>query len=277
MANKRKAPVEASEVIAETEGSSTKKKGIFNIFRNLSVKAGLIIAIFIFGSVALITTLVVVVHMSNLRASSAEYDSLREIAGDIEVTDDFDGQFLSALDEEMLQINPDYICWIRIDGTNIDYPVVRGSDNDRYLKTSFSGDYNIAGAIFMDYRNIGNLFSQSIKDALPHIIVYGHNLQQGGMFTDLRRFLSNQFLETNNIITLIVNDNAIEYRIFSARLSDIEDPAYYLDFSTQRNFNRFADKIDAPLAATQILTLSTCVSGGSDDSRIIVQAYRIFD
>jgi sortase B len=274
MANDNKMPVLASI----TEASSVNEKSIAGTVKNISVKAGLIIAILIFGSIALVTTLVVVVHMSNLRASSAEYDSLREIAGDL-YADSSAGhiQHLSALDEEMLQINPDYICWIRIDGTNIDYPVVRGSDNERYLKTSFNGSYNIAGTIFMDYRNVGNLFFYSISESLPHIILYGHNLQQGGMFTDLRRFLNEQFLELNDIIVLTVNDREIRYRIFAARLTDIEDPAYYLDFSVSRYFRRFADRIDAPIAATQILTLSTCVREGSDDSRIIVQAYRLFD
>jgi len=281
MANKKKTPVKTTtEEIAGSpaDKSSANDKTAKKIFRSLSVKAGLVIAILIFSIIALVTTIIVVVHVSNLRASSAEYESLREIAGDIEFgSGDYEIVHLSAFDEEMRQINSDYICWIRVEGTSIDYPVVRGTDNEKYLKTSFSGDYNIAGTVFMDYRNIGNLFSNSISESLPHIILYGHNLQQGGMFTELRRFLGEQFLKENNIITLRVNDREIKYEIFTARLTDVDDPAYYLDFSTTRHFSRFADKINAPLAATQILTLSTCVRSGSDDARIIVQGYRIFD
>jgi hypothetical protein len=56
-----------------------------------------------------------------------------------------DAPSISAFDTEMRQINPDDICWIRIDGIRVDYPVVRGSDNERYLHTSFSGEENILG------------------------------------------------------------------------------------------------------------------------------------
>ena len=64
-----------------------------------------------------------------------------------------------------------------------------------------------------------------------------------------------------------------EYEIFSVRYTDINDPAYNLDFSTAECFRAFLERNGAPLDATQILTLSTCVGGGSgyEDKRIIVQ------
>jgi len=271
MANKGNKPVSAPGTAAEASKESPMKKNSFTgMFRSMSKTTLIIIAILFFGGIAFFTTLIVMAHVGNLRASSAEYDHLRILAGDVDTGSGDDGAIqLSALDLEMRQINPDFVCWIRIDGTNIDYPVVRGSDNEKYLDTSFGGDKNIAGAIFMDYRNIG--------DPIPHIIIYGHNLQQGGMFTDLRRFLNNQFLEENNIITLTVNGHDVEFEIFSARLTDVDDPAYNLDLSTPRLFARFADRINAPLAATQIITLSTCTSGGNDNARMIVQGYRLFD
>jgi len=273
MATKKKKTATESKPAPEApEKQSSLKKN----FWKLSKTAGIILAIVIFGLVALVTSIIVMVHTSNLRASRAEYDYLREIAGDAEAGAADPGMsHLSALDREMLQINPDYVAWLRIDGTSIDYPVVRGSDNDKYLNISFSGEENIAGAIFMDYRITGDLTADRAGERIPHIIIYGHNLQQGGMFTDLRSFLAAQFLEDNNIITLTVNDQTIRYEIFSARLSSIEDHAYFLNFEESHQFPRFADRIDAPLAATQIITLSTCTRGGSDDARLIVQGYRI--
>ena len=238
--------------------------------RRMSKTVVLIIAILACGTIALFTTIVVVAHTNSIRASGIEYENLRELAGDLETGYEGSGNIqLSAAEQEMRQINPDYVAWIRIDGTNIDYPVVRGNDNMHYLKTSFYGEANIIGSIFMDYRNVG--------ESLPHIILYGHNLQQGGMFTDLLKFFNPQFLEENDRITLIVNDEVIEYEIFSVRLSDITDPAYDLDFGEPRYFARFANRVNAPLQATQILTLSTCTRGGSDDARVIIQAYRLFD
>jgi len=265
MSSKNKTPLKVYDASAEIS-----KKGFFGSLRNISVKMALVIGILFFGCIAIAATLIVAVHTSNLKASSVEYDHLRGLAGDIEaVAVGYGSIGLSALDIEMLSLNPDYVCWIRITGTSIDYPVVRGSDNDTYIKTSFYGESNIAGAIFMDYRNIG--------EPMPHIIIYGHNLQQGGMFSDLKKFTDESFLETNNIITLIINGNEVQFEIFSARLSDTSDPAYDLNFGNPRYFARFANRINAPLAATQILTLSTCASEGDDDARVIVQGYRLFD
>jgi len=246
--------------------------------RRVSKTIALTIAVVVFGCIAMFTTIVAMANASSLRESRAEYDLLREFANDIATaSDDYDIVEKSALDEEMRQMNPDYICWLRVDGTGIDYPVVRGYDNEKYISTSFYGEKNLAGTLFMDYRNVGELFSQSAEDALPHIIIYGHNLQQGGMFGNLRMFLNSQFFEENRRITLTVDDQDIEFEIFSARRSDINDPAYFLNFSEPHYFPRFADKIDAPLSATQIITLSTCASGGGNDARIIIQGYRLFD
>ena len=273
MANKVEMPATGSDTTTET---STSQKKFVGSFRSVSKTIIIFIAILVFGSIAFITTLAVMAHVSSIRASRAEYEGLRVLAGEAESES---GEFavtpLSALDIEMLQINPDYVGWLHIGGTGIDYPVVRGDDNEKYLDTSFYGEESVTGALFMDFRNVGNLLSSSAEDSVPHIIIFGHNLQQGGMFSDLRRFLKREFLEENNIITLTVNDEVMEFQIFSARLSDIEDPAYYINFGDSRSFPRFANRIDAPLRANQIITLSTCVRGGSDDARIIVQGYRL--
>ena len=216
----------------KTIESKLEKAGTKKPFRGISIKTALIITIIVVGAIAIFSTVMVIRHNSSLRASQVEYESLREIAEEIEgTTTGYSGIELSALDTEMRSINPDYIGWIRIDGTSIDYPFVRGDDNEKYISTSFYGEDSKAGAIFMDFRNVGDLLTYRVGEALPHIIIYGHNLQRGGMFTDLRKFVSNRFLEENNIITLIINGETVEFEIFSARLSDINDPAYDLIFN----------------------------------------------
>jgi len=259
-----------SKQLTEQKNSKANKRDLRRIF----VKVGLAIAITVSAIVAVVTTVAVIGHTSNLRTTRAEYAYLQEIAEIIQAESAHIQ--LSTLDEAMLAINPDYVAWIRIDGTNIDYPVVRGPNNEKYLDRSFYGEENIAGAIFMDFRNIGNLATQRVE-TLRNIIIYGHNLRQGGMFTELHRLLDDNFLEQNNIITLIVNDNIVHFEIFSVRLTDVNDPAYFLSFNTPQDFPRFADRIGAPLRATQIITLSTCIVGGNDDDRLIVQGYRLFD
>ena len=61
------------------------------------------------------------------------------------------------------------IAWIRIDDTNINYPVVQGSDNAWFLNRNYKGVFATAGSIFLDYRNTKN-FSDSFS------IIYGHRM-----------------------------------------------------------------------------------------------------
>ena len=48
--------------------------------------------------------------------------------------------------------NSDYRMWIKMDETNINYPVLQGEDNDFYLYADFDGNYYYPGSIFIDYR-----------------------------------------------------------------------------------------------------------------------------
>ena len=76
--------------------------------------------------------------------------------------------FDHALDESILKYKPDpndpdaqldspitdeMVAWLTIDGTNIDYPVMQGSDNSRFLNIDPFGEYSLSGSIFLDSRN----------------------------------------------------------------------------------------------------------------------------
>lgn len=176
---------------------------------------------------------------------------------------------LSFYAEKMRGINPDYVGVIRIDSTVISYPVVRGSDNVKYLSTSFDGTENPFGALFMDYRCIG--------ENLPHIIIYGHHAGDTDgnryLFGWLDGFLDEQNRSEHPVITFIENNHLSEFEIFSARITDINDPAYQLNFSAPGSFESFLERNGAPPDATQIITLSTCYGAGGD-KRIVIQGMR---
>lgn len=92
-----------------------------------------------------------------------EYASFDEV--------DFDG---------LRVINPKIIGWIKIIGTNIDYPVLQGIDNDYYLSRNYLDEFATAGSIFLDYRN-----NVSNDDFL---IIYGHRMSIGKMFSDITKY-----------------------------------------------------------------------------------------
>jgi sortase B len=161
-------------------------------------------------------------------------------------------------------VNPDYKCWLSIEGTVIDYPVVRADDNEKYLNLTFFGEENKYGALFMDYR--------CDADLTPHIIIYGHNTKDGDIFGGLRNFLNAKYVIEHPVIELTADGEIEEYEIFAARKTKTDDLAYFIDFGAPGSFEEFAERCGAPEGTKKILTLSTCVSGNDKDERVIVQA-----
>jgi len=160
--------------------------------------------------------------------------------------------------------NADFVGWIAVAGTSIDYPVVQGADNERYLHTTFGGQRNAAGAIFMDYRMTRGFDT-------PVTILYGHNMRDGSMFASLLRYLDPAFLDRHPEITIIDADGERwVYRIFYARQTHARDPIYALDFHSETEMTDFF--VAAPTGTDRILVLSTCADGSNRDARVLVYA-----
>jgi hypothetical protein len=94
------------------------------------------------------------------------------------------------------------------------------------------------------------------------------------MFGSLRHFLDSAYLAAHPDIVLEVDGIVSTFRIFSARRSNIHDPAYNLSLGEDDAFAAFKETCGAPADAVQIITLSTCVSGNDDDERVIIQGAR---
>jgi sortase B len=167
--------------------------------------------------------------------------------------------------DELARINNNFIGWISIQNL-IEYPVVLGRDNSRYLRTTFSGERNAAGAIFMDYRNKGG-FDDDV------IVIYGHNTTDGTMFSSLAGYLDPGFMERNSDIVITTRaGEVLTFHVFAARQTNAYDYAYAVALIVP---HRAADVFpDVPDAATQFMILSTCTRGGERDERIIVFAAR---
>ena len=97
--------------------------------------------------------------------------------------------------------NPDTVAWIKVNGTKIEYPVVKASDNEFYLNHNFQKKYNVGGWVFADYKN---KFDGSDKN----IIVYGHNMKDGSMFGTLKNTLKSDWQnEENNYLITFITEN----------------------------------------------------------------------
>ena len=115
--------------------------------------------------------------------NQAVYDKIAEgiaaLPGDDAGSADADVFPVSVDFDRLREINPDVIGWLYYEDTMINYPVVQGSDNDKYLYTMFDGTQG----------GFGTLFADCIVEA-PfrqfNTIIYGHHMRNGSMFGELK-------------------------------------------------------------------------------------------
>ena len=203
-----------------------------------------------------------------------------QIKNDIDKAVTIDGNNNYNVDFETLSsTNKDVVAWLKVNNTNIEYPVVQADDNEYYLYHSFDKTENGAGWIFLDYRN-------KIEGKDKNIVIYGHNRKDGSMFGTLSKVLEKGWYENkdNQTIKLITKNGEINYKIFS--VYQIANEEYYLktNFSSNTEFKSFLDEIKSRSIYnfetevdenSQVLTLSTC--GASNKYRVAVHAKKIND
>jgi sortase B len=204
---------------------------------------------------------------SNYARANSEYDSLREMMSDAADVSSAQAEGFERA-PDLADVNADYIGWIRIDGTVVDYPVVRGADNTKYLTTTFRGEQNPSGAIFMDAR-----CAQGFDGALA--IIYGHNMNDGSMFAQLKRYPEGGAPAEQEIITILTpRQGPLVYRIFAVLTTNSSNEVYTLPGTGQQPLSDYMTALGAPQGARQFLVLSTCTSRGDDTERRLVFATR---
>lgn len=173
---------------------------------------------------------------------------------------------------ELKAINSDTVGWIRVNGTNINYPFVQTTDNDYYLHHAFDKTPNGAGWIFRDYRNS--------DETAQHQIIYGHARQNGVMFGSLKNVLSEDWYNNsaNHFIKTSTENHNSLWQIFSVYKITTTSDYLKVDFENEAAFANFIQALkkrslyNFPTTLTakeQILTLSTC---HSDNERTVVHA-----
>ncbi len=173
--------------------------------------------------------------------------------------------------------NNETVAWIKVNNTNIEYPVVKESNNSFYLNHSFDKSNNSAGWIFADYRN---KFDNTDKN----IVIYGHNMKDNSMFGSLKNILNSDWYdnEENTNITLYTENEKCIYKVFS--IYKIESEDYYIktEFSDDNNFEQFVNTIKKRSIKEfntdvskddNILTLSTCAN--NNKYRVVLHAKKI--
>lgn len=202
----------------------------------------------------------------------------------------------------LMKQNNDVVGWLRINNTQIDYPLLKdpgdvtpntgyGSEfveyNEYYLHHSFNRTYLFEGNIYMDCRN--NFGSDESKQS-ENIVIYGHNMLNGSQFGNLRLYKENGYYQTNPFVYLSSNYKDYEYVIVSYCITsgNADTDFRYWDMEeldTQEDFDYYVNRIKRDQLhdtgvdihyGDKLLTLSTC-HADEDNTRFIVLARRLRD
>lgn len=155
--------------------------------------------------------------------------------------------------EYLKSINKDIIAWIEIENTKIDYPILKDKDV-YYLKHTFDKKYNSNGSIFTT-----NSYPFEDKET----IVYGHNMKNGSMFSDLGKYLNKDFLNSHfnfNIYTPTCNYEARIFSVYSIGVETESNNIKSLNFEDRIEYYKKASEynIETDSNIKKIVKLSTC-------------------
>ena len=167
------------------------------------------------------------------------------------------------------KINPETVAWLKIDGTDIDNPVVAHGDNIYYQNHLFSGGKNRYGCLYLD---CAAQLSENYQS--QNLVIYGNNMTDGEMFGELEKYRNIHYYTQHPYIKLHTLYKNAEYKIFAVIIADEEDEGSSdfqynrSDFATQTDFlewianvrqrSIFETDIDIK-TGDKILTLSTDV------------------
>lgn len=183
--------------------------------------------------------------------------------------------------KELQKENEDVKAWIKINDTNINYPVVQANDNDYYLYRNYKKENSNYGSIFIDSNS-------NIENPNSNIIMYGHNMKDGSMFKDLLKYADEEYYNNHKYIEFVTNTSSSTYEIiavFKSRIFYKNEKnvfRYYqcTNLNNEQDYNYYVNNCkelslyDTGVNAEygeQIITLITC-EYSSENGRMVVIA-----
>lgn len=183
----------------------------------------------------------------------------------------------------LLQQNQKLIGWVKIDGTNIDYPVMQTTDNEYYLSHNMNQEKDPNGTIFMDK-------DCDVLKPSTNFILYGHHMKSGNMFGRLNLYQEKSYGEKHPYIQFdTIYEKGVYQVMYVFRSRVYSETAivfkYYqfIDANGQQEFDSYMQEMaelslyDTGVTAEygdRLLTLSTC-DYQEKDGRFVVVAKRI--
>lgn len=183
--------------------------------------------------------------------------------------------------KRLYNINNDFVGWLEIKETTLNYPVMQTKNNPNYyLHRDFYKKYSSYGTPY--------IAEQCNISKSDNIIIYGHHMKNKSVFGILEDYNSKDFYNKHPIITFETQEKKKEYEIFAI----FKTVAYsnkgfkyydYTDFENIEEYNNYIKKCKelsiyeinkSPEENSKLLTLSTC-EYSNINGRLVVAAYEI--
>ena len=214
-------------------------------------------------------------HYYQLYTGARAYEDIRiETVTEIEDAEEVVEKFstISIDFDALYNINPDIIAWLYIPYTPVSYPVLRGTTNQTYLRTTYDKKSNILGSIFQDYRN-----DADFND--PNTVIYGHNTSNDSMFGSLKKYKQQDYASLHPEVQIIRKDDVLVYEVFTVYETLATSDTYTIRFTSDESYAGYIDNmasqsvvaVGSPPGSEHIITLSTC-TGGNKTMRLVLQA-----
>lgn len=152
------------------------------------------------------------------------------------------------------EINKDIIGWIKIDNTNINYPILKDNEELKYLEYSFDRKHNSNGSIL-------TISNSPFKDNVT--VIHGHNMKSGIMFSDLSKYMNKDFLYEHSSFDIYTKNQNYKAKVFSCYSIGIEEETNNiasLEFDKEIEYYKKMSRysIENVDEIKKIVKLSTC-------------------
>ena len=174
---------------------------------------------------------------------------------------------------ELKAINPEVFGWLTVYGTHIDYPIVQGQDNMKYVNTNAKGEYSLSGSVFLDYSCAVDLSDFSS-------LFYGHHMERGAMFGDIENFAEKSYFENHLYGALFYDEREHGLEFFAFLHVDAYDGSVFrtkiIGREAQQEYLEHLLALathtrDIPVTPDdRIVLLSTCSSTSTNGRDILV-------
>ena len=224
-------------------------------------------------------------ELSELKDKPAPSAADTEAAQQFQYTLDDERESREVLEEfkNLLNVNQKLIGWVKIDDTNIDYPVMQTSDNEYYLTHNLNQEYDRNGSIFLDK-------DCEVEYPSTNLILYGHHMRSGQMFGGLDKYEDKSYWEAHPYIQFdTIYDRGtwqIMY-VFRSRVYSQEEIVFkyyqFIDVNSEQEFESNMQEMaalslyDTGVTAQygdRLLTLSTC-DYEENNGRFVVVAKKV--